>query len=331
LTLRNCTARQDVFASVIIPTCNRAAYLQDIMRCVSRQTIPGDQYEIIVVDNGSTDDTYQIMAPIVEQDRTVHYLQESRIGLHNARHAGARVARSEVLVYVDDDVIMQPEWLKAILKPFEDPLVAVVGGKILPKWEAEPPAWLDQFGRNGGVNLSVLDLGDETLELAWPQTVYGCNMSVRKSVLFEIGGFNPDAIGDYRLIWLRGDGETGLHQKIYDAGYRVIYEPRAWLYHRVPASRLEQGYFFWRAFIQGISDSYTHMRTNRSSAIQLLLHAGSCIVRAAQAYTSSLRLADRRIYWRAKSWYWYGRCKHQLRLASSQSLRNYVLQERYLK
>ncbi len=317
--------------SVIIPTRNRAAYLRESVRSVCRQRLPSEQYEIIVVDNGSAGDARRVVDESVTQRSTLHYVWESRIGLHQARHAGARVAQGEILVYIDDDVTVPAGWLEAMSKPYSDPHVACVGGKTLPKWEAEPPAWLDQFGENGGSNLSLLDLGEETLELAWPQTVYGCNMSVRRSVLYEIGGFNPDAIGDRRLIWLRGDGETGLHRKIYDAGYKVIYEPRAWLYHRVPASRLRTDYFCYRAFIQGISDSYTHMRTYRSSVIRLLLHAGRCTLRIACAYAASLRRTNGYIQSRARAWYWSGWAHHQLRLAVSAVLRNHVLQKTYLE
>ncbi len=327
----NFSRSEVVLFSVIIPAHNRAEYLGDAVLSVCEQTIPPEEYEVIVVDNGSTDETRKVVESIASEHSIVRYIYESRIGLHNARHAGARESTGEILVYIDEDVIVPPGWLQAMAKPFAKSEVACVGGRILPQWEAQPPTWLDQFGRNGGINLSMLDLGDDALELAWPQTVYGCNMSVRKGVLYEIGGFNPDAIGDRHLIWLRGDGETGLHEKIYHAGYKVIYEPLAWLHHRVPASRLEPSYFFWRSFIQGISDSYTHMRRNRLTVVQLLWHAGGCIMGAVRSYATSVGASQRRIYWRSKAWYWYGRAQHQLRLSLSQSLRHHVLQENYLQ
>ena len=320
-----------VLHSVIIPTRNRAVYLRDTLLSVCRQALPTDRFEIIVVDNGAAGETSRVVDEIVSGSSMVHYVYESRVGLHQARHAGARAAKGEILVYIDDDVIAPAGWLEAMLEPYANPKVACVGGKILAGWETALPPWLDQFGKNGDNILSLLDLGDEPLELTWPQTVYGCNMSVRKSVLYEIGGFNPDAIGDRRLIWLRGDGETGLHRKIYDAGYKVIYEPRAWLYHRVPASRLQPDYFCYRAFIQGISDSYTHMRSNRLSVIRLMLHAVRCTLRTAHAYLGSLRLTNGYIQSRARAWYWYGWAQHQLRLAVSSVLRNHVMQESYFE
>ena len=109
------------------------------------------------------------------------------------------------------------------------------------------------------------------------------------------------------------------------------YESRAWLYHRVLASRLWPEYFYWRRFIQGISDSYTHMRVNRLSRIRLLRHAGRCVYNVAPAYARSFRSPEQRIRYRAVTWYWYGRAQHQLRLAMSQKLRQHVLQDSYLE
>ena len=321
----------DVTASVIVPTYGRPAYLRDALVSLLQQDFPPERYEIIVVDNRPAGEARQIVQGLEQEwQRPIHYVDEPNVGLHNARHAGAQAAQGEVLVYVDDDVIAPPGWLEAMLRPYADPQVACAGGKTLPRWEAEPPAWLDQFGGNGGGNLSLLDLGDDSLELAWPETVYGCNMSVRRSVLYGVGGFNPDAIGDRQLIWLRGDGETGLQGKIYGAGYKVVYEPAAWLYHRIPASRLRPEYFYWRQFIQGISDSYTHMRALRLSRVRLLRHAGRCVYNVAQAYARSFRYPKQRIRFRAIAWYWYGQAYHQLRLALSPTLRCHVLQDAYL-
>jgi glycosyltransferase involved in cell wall biosynthesis len=319
-------------ASVVIPTYNRLHYLRSTLLSIQTQTLSDMQCEIVVVDNGPAGKVREVVDELNDGGCfPVYHVCEPRIGLHYARHAGAQEARGEILVYVDDDIIAPPGWLRAMLNPYSDPLVACVGGKILPKWEAEPPAWLAQFGGNGGGNLSLLDLGDETLELAWPQTAYGCNMSVRRSVLYEVGGFHPDAIGARRLIWLRGDGETGLQRKIYDAGYKVIYEPRAWLYHRVPASRLRPEYFYWRQFIQGISDSYTHMRVLRLTRVRLLRHTGRCVYNAVQAYARSFRSPEQRIRYRATAWYWYGRAQHQLRISLSRKLCQHVLQDSYLE
>ncbi len=320
-------------ASVIVPTYGgRPIYLNDALRSVQGQRIAENEYEIIVIDNSPTGEVIKTINNDVKQNAfcPVRYVREPRAGLHNARHAGAREARGEILVYIDDDVIVDQDWLKALLNPFENPQVGCAGGKAVPMWEATLPDWYQQFDAG---YLSLLDLGEETQELKWPACVWGCNMAVRKSVLFSVGGFNPDGLGDKRRIWLRGDGECGLQEKIYKSGLRVMYEPKAWLYHRIPASRLTQEYFYWRLFTQGIQESYERVRKiqgKRLLTLRLLTHSTFCFLKAAHKYQSSVRHAQNRVRLRAEAWSWYGRGQHQLRTALSRSLRRHVLQESYM-
>jgi glycosyltransferase involved in cell wall biosynthesis/predicted O-methyltransferase YrrM len=314
-------------ASVIIPTYNRPAYLKDTTQSIQTQDFENEQYEILVVDNGPAAEAKSIVDEVNQNGlHPVQYVREPRVGLHNARHAGAREARGEILVYVDDDVVVHPNWLTAIVSPFADPKVACVGGKVIPKWEVQPPNWWSQVPDS---YLSLLDLGEESKELHWPEGAYGCNMAVRRSALYEVGGFNPDGMGDRQLIWFRGDGETGLHRKIYDAGYKVIYNPQAWLYHCIPASRLTPQYFHWRAFIQGISDSYTHIRQKALGKKKMLRHATGCFLRAIRCCLTSISDSDRSQI-RMNAWYWYGRGQHQLRAIVNHNLYKHILQDTYL-
>jgi len=316
-----------IAASVIIPTYDRPRYLGEALASLLQQDFPSARYEIIVVDNKPTGEVRKLVQEL-EQDqrRSIRYVEEPKVGLHNARHTGAREARGEILVYIDDDVIVHPGWLGAVIRPFSDPEVACVGGKVIPKWEAEPPDWWPELS---STYLSLLDLGEETKELCWPDGVYGCNMAVRRSALYEVGGFNPDDIGNRKLIWLRGDGETGLHRKIYDAGYKVVYSPHAWLYHRIPAARLKAEYFYQRAFTQGISDSYALIREDPSKH-RMIRHTVGCFLRGAGNYGRSIGNGSQNIQTRVKAWYWCGRGQHQLRAALDRKLYHHVLQDTYL-
>ncbi len=251
--------------SVIVPTHNRCEYLRRTIISLQEQNFPEDEYEIIVVDNNSTDNTPEVVEACNRNGKKeVVYVKEPVLGLHNARHAGAKVAKGEILAYVDDDVICDANWLSELLKPYSDPEVGCVGGKILPKWEIKPPEWIKQYPSY----LSLLDLGNEIRELKTPG-IYGCNFSIRKSLLFEVGGFNPDAFGDKKLIWYRGDGETGLLLKVFATGRRIIYTPHAVVWHVIPENRLTLDYFKRRNFIQGISASFSAYRTERFSRIKL--------------------------------------------------------------
>lgn len=316
-----------IVASVIVPTYGRPSYLRDSLASLLVQDFPSASYEIIVVDNKPTGEIRKIIQELPQdQRRFTRYVEEKQVGLHNARHAGAREAHGEILVYVDDDVIVQPKWLASIIQPFSDPQVACAGGKVIPKWEAEPPDWWSGLSNT---YLSLLDLGEETKELHWPEGVYGCNMAVRRSVLFEVGGFNPDVIADTRAQWLRGDGETGLHKKIFDAGYKVIYLPQSWLYHCIPPARLKPEYFYGRAFSQGISDSYALIRKNPSKK-KIVRQTIGCFLRGGLNYLRSILQEGQSIQKRVDAWYWCGKGQHQLRVVLSRKLYRHVLRDNYL-
>lgn len=242
--------------SIIILTLNRASYLKTALNSALNQSFSENKYEIIVIDNGSTDNTKQLVEDLNHQhDNRIRYFYDIRPGLHIGRHLGAKYARGDILLYGDDDIIASTEWVKEIYKCYSKKKVGAAGGKIIPKYEIEPPKWLKIF--HSGY-LSLLDLGDEYLEINTNE-IYGCNLSIRRSILFELGGFHPDAMPQ-GLIKYRGDGETALMDKVVKAGYKTIYNPKAYVYHVIPSSRLTINYFKKRAFNQGISDSFSLIR-----------------------------------------------------------------------
>jgi glycosyltransferase involved in cell wall biosynthesis len=322
---------RNIITSVIVPTYSRPVYLRDTLISLLQQDFPPGQYEIIVVDNRPTGEVRHIVQKLeVEWQRFIRYIEEPNVGLHNARHAGAKVACGAILVYVDDDILAHPEWLRAMLAFFKNPLVAIVGGKVLPQWETQPPEWLSQFPSS---YLSLLDLGERSQELRWPKGVYGCNMAVRRSTLYEVGGFNPDAMGDRRLIWFRGDGETGLHRKIYDAGYKAIYEPRAWVSHRITPERLKARAFYDRGLMVGLSWSYSHIRNTKEHSyftLRIIRRAFLAFLRAFRCCMRAVFQRNRRIRCISDAWLWYGYGMQHLYAAIIPRLRVFLLKDSYL-
>ncbi len=219
---------------------------------------------MIVVDNGSTDNTREICASYAHRIPELQYLYEETAGLHAARHRGMKAAKSDILAYGDDDIEASSTWLEGIVEAFSDEQVVLVGGKNLPKFESDPPIWLRRMWekeRQGGrmiPYLSILDLGDEIKTIS-PYHVFGCNFSIRKSILLEAGGFHPDAMPP-ELIRYRGDGETHVSRYIANRDYKTIYNPKASVQHLVARERMTESYFYNRAFLQGISDSYADIR-----------------------------------------------------------------------
>lgn len=250
--------------SVIIPTRNRSAFLHDALASIVRQTIPQEEFEVIVIDNGSVDDTRAVVESFRSSLKNLRYVSEVEPGLHAGRHRGSREARSELLVYADDDIVASPSWLQAIGDSFADGEVVLVGGKCLPSYQVEPPTWLrgmwapKESGDRILGYLSLIDLGDQ-VRAVHPCHVFGCNFAIRRTILIEAGGFHPDAMPQ-ELIRFRGDGETHVSRFIEARGYKALYNPLASIHHRVPADRMTVEYFCRRAYNQGVSDSYSAIR-----------------------------------------------------------------------
>lgn len=251
--------------SVIIPTRNRATTLAGALTSLAAQDFPQRAHEVLLVDNGSTDETQALLEAftISHPHCPLRGIVEPEPGLLAGRHRGAREARAPLLAFTDDDVVVEPTWLRAIVDAFADPAVHLVGGPSLPRYEVPPPPWLEWlWSRNGARatcgDLSLLDLGGEAREID-PTWVWGLNFAIRKETLIALGGFHPDCMPKH-LQRYQGDGETGLALKAKAGGHKAFYATGALLHHWIPASRLTIAAFEERYFYQGVSNSYAEIR-----------------------------------------------------------------------
>lgn len=327
-------------ASVIIPTRNRAAVLDACLYSLQAQTCPAEEYEVIVVDNGSTDSTPEIVAAHAN-NLQLRYEAAPEPGLHVGRHVGLRLARSDVLVYGDDDIIADETWISTVIRAFADPMVALVGGNNIPHFEQAPPEWLlrwwEQPVAHGQAlaSLSILDFGEGRFDID-PAFVWGCNFSIRRQALLAAGGFHPDAMPADRLRW-RGDGETHVSDWIRRSGMRTLFDSGASVRHRVDASRLTPDYFERRAFAQGVSDSYTDTRrTGRPRAsitarYSRLLHSNLRAIRMRWAQIFDAEGAEfRRVQLAALDCWQKGYHFHQSEVRADPLLFAWVTKESYL-
>ena len=250
--------------SVIIPTRNRADFLSAALQSITKQDLSIDKFEVLVIDNGSTDHTSDVATQLAKRLSNLRYFYESEPGLHAGRHRGLKEAQGEVLVYADDDIRATPSWLEAIAENFTDPNVSMVGGNNYPDFQGPVPGWLEKLwarpamGGQGIGYLSVLSLPEGQREIS-PYLVWGCNFSIRKQVVLDAGGFHPDSV-PRELIRFRGDGETHVSRYALENKLRCNYDSRASVYHAVTQERMNFDYFRQRAFNQGVSDSYTRLR-----------------------------------------------------------------------
>lgn len=251
--------------SAIIPTRNRSRFLAATLESLFAQTLSSDAFEVLVIDNGSTDDTATIANSFVGSLPHLRYLHEPEPGLHAGRHKGMLAARGDILVFADDDIEALPTWLSSIRDAFSDSAVAMAGGNNLPCFTAPPPSWLirlwEKPAPGGGrllAPLSILELPDGIRPIS-PSIIWGCNFSIRKEVLLAAGGFHPDAM-PRELIRFRGDGETHVSRYVAAKGMKCLFHSGASVRHKVTPERMHFAYFRQRGFSQGISDSYTLLR-----------------------------------------------------------------------
>lgn len=329
--LLNNSKRDVQSVSIIIPSYNRDKMLGITLESFINQDFPRDRYEIIVADNHSTDDTKAVVLEWQKKSPVaIKYIYEERQGVHFARNSAAKQANGEILYFTDDDMIAEPDLLSELVKVFKiDPRVGTATGRVLPKWEIQPPDWILQLCYNGW--LSIFDsLGDGTYIDETDFGVYSCHQAIRREALFKAGGFNPESTyTDYV-----GDGETGLSIKLKDIGYKFGYNGKSVIHHMIPASRMTQDYLNKRLANQGSADCYTEYKKHRFSSEQLADRV--------QGYVSSLieksslcvdkRLIDD-VRWhmdKAYTHYYLSRIEYDLRLMKDPDWRELVLRDDWI-
>ncbi len=255
--------------SAIIPTYNRPKLLLQALRSLQEQTL--EIFEILVVDNAADPNIESMVAEFNQTARVhVNYIPEPQLGLHNARHTGARAAKGDILIFTDDDATFDPGWLQAYANAFtEHPEMVAAGGPVRPVWEAPPPQWLLDYMGDCQVftTLSLMEPFTE-FRLDSQGFFFGVNMAIRREVLFRVGGFNPESFGD---IWL-GDGESGLNRKLWEENLLVGYLPTSLVYHHVPSSRMTVDYFRRRFANEGACDMYSYYHKGIPNRLHLLTH-----------------------------------------------------------
>jgi glucosyl-dolichyl phosphate glucuronosyltransferase len=169
-----------VIVTVAICTRNRARALERTLRSLATAASPPPlSWEVLVIDNGSEDDTANVVASL-SNALPVRVVAESRTGLSHARNAAIAAARGDYIVWIDDDVLVDAEWLRAYLEAFRAwPDVAFFGGPIVPTFEGTPPRWLRAALPNVDNAYAARDLGNTPVALTRDTLPFGANFAVR--------------------------------------------------------------------------------------------------------------------------------------------------------
>lgn len=260
--------------SVIVCTYNREKYLAECLEHLSVQSFDKSQFEILLIDNNSSDSTREIVKKCIElyNNIQIKYIFEKKAGLSNARNRGILESRGDLVIFIDDDAYASPNWLETIYGTFQKFDADCVGGKIDLIYEIEKPHWLSEKLE---LLLTKIDWGNTIREIDFPREwIAGANMAFKKNI-FNTKLFDP-SLGRIGASLLSGE-EIEIMKFIKDTGGKIIYNPLATVNHIVPKERIELDFFFERNYSGGksavIMDSRKGIYNNINSLISILIQA----------------------------------------------------------
>jgi glycosyltransferase involved in cell wall biosynthesis len=281
--------------SVAICSYNRREHLLAAVGSVLGQTLPSDRYEVIVVDNCSTDGTAEAMGALVEQHPNLRYVYEGRLGLATARNTGWQAALGTYVAFLDDDARAEANWLETAQGLIErNPInLRCVGGPIHPFYTSpQPDWWLDSY--------EIRTRGDVERHLRQGEFFSGSNMVWLKDALHSHGGFDSSAGMKGRLLGM-GE-ETGLFRHVWEGEESPVflYSPDLRVYHWVPPEKMTMGYIVKRAAANGQFEASFALSQNTNFAGRLRLVGATLRTLAFEIPTTLLR---RRHYRTTQNWY----------------------------
>lgn len=228
--------------SVIFCTYNREKYLYNALKSIAKQDFPYQDYEIVMVNNNSTDSTEKICGKFQEDypQTDFRYFLETNQGLSYARNRGVKESKGDILVFVDDDATVFDFYLSFIKIFFEaHSEVSACGGPIVPVYEVEKPKWLSHYTEQliGG----ALYEGDKVKPFRNGKYPGGGNSAFRKEVFEKYGLFNVDL--GRKGTGLIGAEEKDLYDRLTRGGEVFYYLPQMGIHHYIPEKKLTESHF----------------------------------------------------------------------------------------
>ena len=239
---------------VAVCTHNRLEQLLRLaLPSLLQQAAPAHDFEILVVDNASTDATSARIRAMLPESGNLRLVDEPVLGLSSARNRALRETDARYVAFIDDDEIAAPDWVDSLLRAIREigPDAACLGGPIRPRWKTGRPSWLpDQL--LGA--LSVVDQGSVRRAVnPWELPLVGGNICFERHRLVAVGGFDL-TLGRVGAQLLCNE-ETLAQQRVAADGGGIWYLPDACVHHEIPAARLSRSWFAQRFWGQGVSDA----------------------------------------------------------------------------
>jgi glucosyl-dolichyl phosphate glucuronosyltransferase len=265
--------------TVAVITYNRSRYLRETLAGIVRQAYPADCWELLVIDNNSTDDTPAVVSSFITANPAPRRVVELQQGLDHGRNRAIAEAQGDIIVLADDDILVEPDWLAKLVAPFSSEnahSIGVVGGEVVPVFPDGLPAWLE--GSHGPLAFRA-DPGP----LKPGQAPMGANFAFPKWIFQRFGLF--DTRLDRQGASLFGGGDSEMIRRVRAAGLEAWFAPGARALHQMPASRLTFKYATRHAFDSArsrVADKVDSLRRSRVSPLGYL---------ASRALGSVLKLA----------------------------------------
>lgn len=246
--------------SIIVATYNRCDFLEDCIKSYNEQDCDKALFEVIIINNNSTDDTEKNSLDLIQKypDVDVRYMVETSQGLSYGRNRGIKEAKYNLIHFFDDDAVATPNYISTIIDTFERyPKAKAAGGKILLNYFEGRPKWASVYMES---IFGLFDIGDEEKEFPRKNYPRGSNMTFKKELFDEVGPFDV-SLGRKGKIMLGGE-EKEMFQRVYESGASVIYNPLTVCYHAVPEPRTRFEFIKNQVFGIGASEN---IRINNSA------------------------------------------------------------------
>jgi glucosyl-dolichyl phosphate glucuronosyltransferase len=234
---------------------------QTLERLLDLNVPPQVEWQLLVVDNNSTDATAEVLTSFRTR-LPMHSVFEPRPGQANARNRALRETRATYLIWTDDDVLVDLEWIAAYYRAFQKhPEAAVFGGPIEPWFDGTPPRWLADHWQEVASVFAVRQLGDEPFELDNARVPYGANFAVKTAAQREYP-YDP-SLGLRPGSEVRGE-ETHMIRRMLTAGYTGWWVPDAKVRHFIPRQR--QSVRYVRQVVTSVGEVWERARRYGSPA-----------------------------------------------------------------
>lgn len=238
--------------SIVIATYNRATLLLDALKSVIRQSAPAQEWECVVVNNNSSDNTSECFAEFAGEhpEYNLRIVDEPNQGLSYARNRGIRESVGEYIAIIDDDEHIAEDFVAAYIKLFDSvPEAVAAGGPIVARYPTGRPRWMSCYTERPIAN--TMYFGEEVREFPKGRVPGGSNMALRRSAIRRYGVFDT-SLG-YSGESLIGGEECDLFERLQIADAKYYYVPTAVMYHIIPREKLSKEYFARLSYNVGVS------------------------------------------------------------------------------